>query len=188
MIGLKRGTVRLVEHQKIWAQSAAEVISELRKTLGVAALDIQHVGSTAIRSICAKPIVDIAVGVGDFAQAKLYIGELAKRQIIFRQEDIPGQLLFVKGDFQQDTRSHHIHFVIWNDPAWLDYVDFRDYLNACPEQAARYEKIKISLARQFPADRQKYTAGKQQIITELLLAARQWRRGEQASVSFIVRG
>ena len=160
----------------LWEESAAEVIADLRETLGEAALDVQHVGSTAIRSICAKPIVDIAVCVRDFAQVKLYVDGLAKRQIVLRQEDIPGQLLFVKGDFLQDTRSHHIHFVCRDDPAWQDYVDFRDYLNACPAEAARYEDVKIGLARQFPAARQEYTAGKLPIITELLQAARQWRR------------
>ena len=180
MIGLKRGTVRLEAHQALWEESAAEVIAELRETLGGVALDIQHVGSTAIRSISAKPIVDIAAGVSDLSQVLLYVEELAKRQIILRQEDIPGQLLFVKGDFQQDTRSHHIHFVRRDDPAWQNYMDFRDYLNACPEEAARYEKVKIALARQFPVSRQEYTAGKQAIITELLHAARHWRRETQA--------
>ena len=175
MIGLKRGTVRLEAHQELWEASAAEVIAELRETLGAAAADIQHVGSTAIRSICAKPIVDIAVGVRDLPSVKLFVEKLAKRQIILRQEDIPGQLLFVKGDFLQDTRSHHIHFVCRDDPAWQNYLNFRDYLNAHPEQAARYEKVKIGLALQFPASRQEYTAGKQAIIAELLLAARKWR-------------
>ncbi len=176
MIGLKRGTVRLEPHQEQWELSAAEVQQDLREVLGDAAVDIQHVGSTAIRSISAKPIVDIAVGIRDLAQGKLLAEKLSQRQIILRQEDIPGQLLFVKGDFAQDTRSHHIHFVRWNDPAWIDYIDFRDYLNACPEQAARYEKVKIKLARKFPAGRQEYTAGKQRIIAELLRSARQWRR------------
>lgn len=185
MIGLKRGTVRLESHQDLWVLEAKEVIKDLREVLGDIALEIQHVGSTAIRSICAKPIVDIAVGVRDLAEVKPLTEVLAKRQIIFRQEDIPGQLLFVKGDFPQDTRSHHIHVVRWNDPAWIDYIDFRDYLNASANEAARYEKVKIKLARQFPAARQEYTAGKQRIIAELLRSARQWRRQTEGCARLI---
>ena len=185
MIGLKRGTVRLESHQDLWELEAQEVIKDLREVPGDIALEIQHVGSTAIRSICAKPIVDIAVGVRDLAEVKPLTEVLAKRQIILRQEDIPGQLLFVKGDFSQDTRSHHIHFVRWNDPAWIDYIDFRDYLNANANEAARYEKVKIKLARRFPASRQEYTAGKQRIIAELLRSARQWRRQTEGCTRLI---
>ena len=63
MIGLKRGTVELVPYQEDWQRSAMEVMSELKEILGNTAIAIQHIGSTAIRSIHAKPIIDIAVGV-----------------------------------------------------------------------------------------------------------------------------
>ena len=66
MIGLKSGTVKLVQHQEEWHENAENVISVLKQLLGDTALDIQHVGSTAICSIHAKPIIDIVVGVTDF--------------------------------------------------------------------------------------------------------------------------
>ena len=66
MIGLKRGTVKLCEHEKEWEIEAQNTISRLKKILGNVANDIQHVGSTAIPSIKAKPIIDIAVAVDDF--------------------------------------------------------------------------------------------------------------------------
>ena len=65
MIGLKSGTVKLVQHQEEWHENAENVISVLKQLLGDTALDIQHVGSTAICSIHAKPIIDIAVAVHD---------------------------------------------------------------------------------------------------------------------------
>ena len=62
-IGLKRGTVRLAEHDPEWEQLARETIGRLRCVLGSVAKDIQHVGSTSIPGIKAKPIIDIAVAV-----------------------------------------------------------------------------------------------------------------------------
>ena len=66
MLGLKRGTVKLVPHEEAWEREAEETIRRLRTLLGDAAADIRHVGSTAIPGIMAKPIVDIAVAAEDF--------------------------------------------------------------------------------------------------------------------------
>ncbi len=66
MIGLKRGTVRLYDHEKEWEIEAQNTISRLREILGDVIKDIQHVGSTSILSIKAKPIIDIALAVDDF--------------------------------------------------------------------------------------------------------------------------
>lgn len=77
-------------------------------------IDAQHIGSTAITSIQAKPIIDIVVGVRSLSEIKSKIEQLQEKEIIFRGEDVKGQLLFVMGDFEKDTRTHHIHVVEWN--------------------------------------------------------------------------
>ena len=66
MIGLKRGTVKLFNHEKGWELEAQRTIFRLYKILGTVARDIQHVGSTSILAIKAKPIIDIVVAVDDF--------------------------------------------------------------------------------------------------------------------------
>ena len=66
MIGLKRGTVKLCEHEKEWELEAQNTIDRLKQILGNVIKDIAHVGSTSILSIKAKPIIDIAVAVDDF--------------------------------------------------------------------------------------------------------------------------
>ena len=65
-LGLKRGTVQLEPHDKQWDEAAIQTIKKLKSILGDDAVDIQHIGSTAIPAIKAKPIIDIAVGVTDF--------------------------------------------------------------------------------------------------------------------------
>ena len=82
MIGLKSGTVKLVQHQEEWHENAENVISVLKQLLGDTALDIQHVGSTAICSIHAKPIIDIVVGVTDFDRIISYNEQLRKESFI----------------------------------------------------------------------------------------------------------
>ena len=63
MLGLKKGTVKLESHKKDWEKNASDIITLLWSILNHAAVDIQHVGSTAIRKIHAKPIIDIVVGL-----------------------------------------------------------------------------------------------------------------------------
>lgn len=176
MIGLKRGTVELLPHQSEWEDVAAETIMLLKASLIDVAIDIQHVGSTAIQNVCAKPIIDIAVGVRTLDSIKPYIELLGKNGIIFRKEDVKEQLLFVIGDFEKEFRTHHIHVVEWNSVAWNNYINFRDYLNAFPEYAKEYDDLKKRLALEFANNRESYTAGKHELINKILKQAYLWKR------------
>ena len=102
--------------------------------------------------------------------------ELKKADIVFRFDERPEQLLFVMGDFAKDTRSHHIHVVLYGSDEWNNYINFRDYLNSNMEAAKKYETVKLRLAEQYPGDRIAYTDGKQEVIDRLLEEARVWKR------------
>lgn len=175
MIGLKRGTVELISHQADWENEANKIILLLKSIFKEAAVDIQHVGSTAIRSICAKPIIDIAVGMEKVNDIKPYMELLSEKGVMFCKEDVQGQLLFVIGDFEKDIRTHHIHVVKWGSDDWKNYINFRDYLNAFPEYAKEYDKLKKKLALSFSDERGIYTLGKQALISKLLEQAYLWR-------------
>ena len=171
-IGLKRGTVRLEPHDTAWDASAKEIIDIMRSVLGADAVDIQHVGSTSIPSIVAKPIVDIAVGVRAFGDMRKHDAALAERGIHFRKEELGDQLLYVMGT--DEARTHFIHVVLLDGEAWRNYISFRDYLNAHPDAAREYGDIKRALAKQYPDDRESYLAGKAPLIERLLREARVW--------------
>ena len=175
MIGLKRGTVALFPHQPLWEDVASDTIAMLHAVLRDTAIDIQHIGSTSIQHICAKPIIDRVVGVRALEFISPYIEPLAKKGVIFRKEDVKEQLLFVMGDFEQDTRTHHIHIVEWNGIAWNNYINFRDYLNAFPEYAKEYDALKKQLAMKFADNREMYTAGKHEWIDRILRQAYIWK-------------
>lgn len=173
MIGLKRGTVELVPHQKEWGENAENAVRLLKQILGDTAIDIQHVGSTAIFLIHAKPIIDIAVAVYDLNDILPHVGVLKQHNIIFRGEIISGEILFVMGD--DEIRTHHIHIVKWNGAEWNNYINFRDYLNTYPEKAKIYDNCKQKLAMQYSNDRKSYTAGKEEIIKRFIAEANVWK-------------
>ena len=173
MLGLKRGTVALLPHQTVWEENAKNTIALLWTVLDGVAVDIQHVGSTAIRHIHAKPIIDLAVGVRNLDDITPLISRLEEIGVIYRNEDHPGQQLFVMGDFENEIRTHHIHVVEVSNPAWRNYILFRDYLNDHPEKAALYNTLKQKLFAKHADNRGAYTLGKQELISELLKEAAQ---------------
>lgn len=139
---LKRGTVQLVPHDKYLDKTATQTIETLKSILGDDAIDIQHIGSTAIPAIKAKPIIDIVVGVTDFDRIMLHNEQLRRKGIFYQDSDVECQLLYVMGDMEADIRTHHIHIVKWNGTEWKNYIHFRDYLKANENMALQYENLK----------------------------------------------
>lgn len=175
MLGLQRGTVMLCPHDPKWDTAAAQTICQLKAIFGTVAEDIQHIGSTSISTISAKPILDIAVAVGNFNAVTPLFPALESHGFIHRPQcDDAGQFLLVCGDFSADTRTHHIHIVKSGSTEWRNYLNFRDYLRAFPGKAQNYEQLKASLADRFPQDRKAYTAGKAELIQRILRDAAGW--------------
>lgn len=167
-LGLKRGTVELEPHDKQWDEIAVQTIKTLKSILGDDVIDIQHIGSTAILTIKAKPIIDIAVGVTDFDKVMLHNEQLQKKGIFYSGSDVECQLLYVMGDMENDTRTHHIHIVKWNGTEWKNYIHFRDYLNANENMALMYQNLKEELESKYADDRAAYTRGKKDMIDNIL--------------------
>ncbi len=182
MIGLKRGTVALYPHETAWEDEARRTMARLCDILGPAVRDIAHVGSTSIRSIKAKPIIDIAVAVDDFGDMLAHEAALRAAGFYYRpdsQKDLPEQLLFACGSYYDgtgDLQTHFIHAVKTDSREWRDYINFRDYMNAVPGAAKAYEALKVELAERAPVDegRAKYLAGKHGFIVRALAAAMAW--------------
>ena len=177
MLGLKRGTVRLYPHETAWEAEAEHTIIMLQKLLGDDAKEIQHVGSTAVPAICAKPIIDIALAVNSFDDVMKHLPKLQAAGFYYRaQNNISGQKLFACGSFYDgtgDLQTHLIHVVLTDSEQWRDYILFRDYLNQHADTAKAYESLKLSLAEAAPVDagRVKYLQGKKDFIAAVLRKA-----------------
>ena len=175
-IGLKKGTVVLEKHQKIWEENAIDTIASLFKIFKGTEVKIEHVGSTAVRSIKAKPIIDIVIGTDDFEKILEKDGQLKKEGFILRQDERPEQLLYVRGDLDDDFITHHIHVVLIDSSQWHNYLNFRDYLNSNAEVAKEYESLKEELSLLYADDRKSYTEAKSEFISRLLQEAEIWRK------------
>ena len=171
-IGLKRGTVYLEDHQPEWEQNAVDTISDIQLALNGIDADIRHIGSTAVKTIKAKPIIDIAIAVNDLDEVLARNNALAEYGIIFRFDERPENLLYVKGNFTEDTRTHHIHVVLKNSDKWKNYICFTDYLNDNIQAAKEYEALKLELQKKYGNDRVAYTDAKAELISRLTAEAR----------------
>jgi GrpB-like predicted nucleotidyltransferase (UPF0157 family) len=173
MIGLARGTVKLYDHQAEWEAIAKGTIDKLKEIFGTGATDIQHVGSTSIVHIKAKPIIDIAVAVKDFDKVLALVPVLEKSGFYHRaQNDDEPQIFFSCDGEIENTRTHHIHVVKAGSKEWLDYICFRDYLNAHYATAKEYEQLKLQLMEQHKNNRAAYTEVKTEFINKVLSVAR----------------
>lgn len=171
MIGLKRGSVRILPYDAGWADRGVYYCESLKKALGEYVIAVEHVGSTSVPGLSAKPIIDIAVAVESFRDE--IIARIENAGYIHRPDgDNAGQLLFVDG--KDEWRMAHIHVVRHMSMEWRNYINFREYLKAFPEQKAAYMALKISLAEQYPNDREQYTSAKADFITFTLRKAMVW--------------
>lgn len=177
-IGLKHGVVELADHNPEWEVIAHKTIGRLWRILGAAAQDIQHVGSTAVRSIKAKPIIDIAVAVDDFGDVERLTPSLESEGFLRRHWETDEQMLFAIGDYSRPDGlvTHFIHVVKTDSSDWHNYINFRNYLNFNLSVAKAYEALKIKLATESPLDkgRVKYLAGKRDFILQTLRDAKKW--------------
>ncbi len=168
MLGLKKGTVQVVAHDPGWPGLFEQEQRVLHEHIGHLVLDIQHVGSTAVPGLDAKPIIDIAVAVASVAvipQCRQPLGALGYIDRGDAGQD--GGYLFVK-ESAADVRTHHLHVVAIDDPQWRNYLLLRDRLRADETLRTRYAQFKRALQTQFAQDRTGYTAAKHDFIRGLL--------------------
>lgn len=166
MIGLRRGTVKLVRHQSSWHKLFIREARRLQTVPDV--VEVQHIGSTAIPGLRAKPIIDILVGVRSIHgfRKQLHrvtvLGYTKKAKITFPNR----RFFFTKGP--ETRRTIHLHIQRYNGAKWKQAVFFRDWLIAHPRARADYEELKLRLAHRHGQDRATYTKGKKLYIQSIL--------------------
>ncbi len=163
MEGVKRYEVELKEHNPAWEQEFSETKLELQNALHDVIIDIQHVGSTAIPSISAKPILDIAIllrCINDEAVKKLETLGYDYRGA--REDNVNYHLFVLRAP--GEISLHHIHCYDKADKGFEKLVAFRDYMNKNPQCALEYNKLKKRLAEKYRDNRPLYTSGKAEFI------------------------
>jgi GrpB-like predicted nucleotidyltransferase (UPF0157 family) len=114
MLGVKDKRVRLEPHSEEWVEIAKETIDKLKGILGDLVVDIQHVGSTSVVGLMAKPIIDIEVGVTSIQAVMDLIPILEEKGFFFRPlTSNEGHILFACRDFSNGMDTHYIHVVVY---------------------------------------------------------------------------
>jgi GrpB-like predicted nucleotidyltransferase (UPF0157 family) len=164
VLGLEKGTVRLVSHTERWAALYRDEEAGLGAALEGVLIDIQHFGSTSIPGIHAKPILDILAAVRNRDDV---LGRRPQLQALgyafVPGAGVPGHHVFGKGE----PRTHLLHVVEHGSRNWAENLWFRDRLRADPALAAEYDALQLRLAEAYSADRRRYTAEKSAFIQRI---------------------
>ncbi len=140
---------------------------------GVAVL-VEHVGSTAVPGLAAKPVIDVDVVVSDRRDVPRAVAALESIGHRHRGDlGVPGREAF---DPLPGLPEHHLYLVVRGSPAHRDHIDLREHLRTHPRDAERYAAEKRRLAPLLATDREAYADGKAWLVRELLAAARRTDR------------
>ena len=169
LLGLKRGELRVFPYREEWKTLFEIEKRDIKKAIGDYIEDIQHVGSTSIPGMPAKPILDIAIAVKDFEEARVCIEPLCGMGYTFKGENgIPRRHYFLKGE----PCTHHIHLLEKDSGEWEKLILFRDYLRSNQNTAEEYKELKRDLLQRLQGDRKAYQAAKSDFVEAVIRKSR----------------
>jgi GrpB-like predicted nucleotidyltransferase (UPF0157 family) len=165
VIGLRDGTVLVRAYTTDWPRLFREERERLQACIGDLVRDIQHIGSTAVPGLDAKPVLDIGVAVDSFEGAFSCIPLLESIGYVYEGElGIPRRHYFWKGR----PRTHQLHMNERRSDDWKRTIAFRDTLRRRADLALAYAALKRDLARKHPENLAAYTEGKTPFIEDVL--------------------
>lgn len=160
------------DYDPAWQASFETEKMLLNNVLKGVALNIEHIGSTAVPGLASKPIVDILTEVGSFSELDKMNAQMAAIGYKSKGENgIPGRRYFQKGDV---LRTHHLHVYQSGDPNLDRHLAFRDYLRNHGEVVKMYEILKRNLAKRFENEKEKYQDGKSEFVSKYQKLALDW--------------
>lgn len=167
-LGLESKTVRVVPYDDRWPPLfEAEAIRIVDAVTGarLPELTLEHVGSTSVPGLAAKPILDVAAGYSTGTDPLTYVAVFESLGYAYRGNGgLPGREFFRRGAL----RSHHLHLVERHGIHWLRYLRFRDTLRADAAIRDAYADLKRSLALRYPRDREAYILAKTEFVEGVL--------------------
>ena len=166
MSNVRRELVRLMPYNPEWATTGALVKREITSVLGPVAIEIAHIGSTAVPGMKARPIIDIAVAVRSFDKIPQYYDELLLLGYNHKGDTDSENQIFLSA--QKNHFNIYIHIVIHGKTLWNSYVSFCDCLKRDKETREKYEQLKVSLANRHAFDRRAYSMGKGEFVRRTL--------------------
>jgi GrpB-like predicted nucleotidyltransferase (UPF0157 family) len=167
------GRIVVSDYDPNWPAQFETERRAVARAFGAIALTIEHVGSTAVPGLAAKPIIDLLVGVTDVGTARHRVEAMRSIGYTYMSEYrawLPGEMLYRKGP--PGPWTHHVHVMEPSSPRWDELVLVRDYLRAHREIAAAYGELKKALAVLFEDDIEGFRDAKRPFLAEVLRRAR----------------
>jgi GrpB-like predicted nucleotidyltransferase (UPF0157 family) len=127
---------------------------------------IEHVGSTAVPGLDAKPVIDVMAGVFSLEASRDAVNVLERNGYSYAEYRTDVMHWLCKPSLA--FRTHHLHLVPYNSQLWKERLAFRDCLRSHPDLAREYAELKYRLAEQYRFDREAYTEAKSEFIQRLL--------------------
>lgn len=161
----------LTEHKEYWKDFYFEEVQRVKKFLPNDGVQISHIGSTAIKNIWAKPIVDILLEIPETVSMETVKNILSDNGYFCMTEE-DRRKSFNRGYTDEGfaEKVFHLHLRYWGDN---DELYFRDYLNENPDVAKQYEELKLSLWKQYEHNRDAYTDAKTEFVKEYTIKAKE---------------
>ncbi len=159
--------VIVLPYDENWKNEFEKIRHELSEALGELALSIEHVGSTSVQGLSAKPIIDIDVVINDTSLLNDIIASL--QSIGYKHEGdlgIPGREAF-KYDGKEHLMKHHLYVCAKDSLELKRHISFRDYLKSHPEAISEYSRTKEEGALLYPYDIDKYIEYKSPFIERI---------------------
>ncbi|WP_442598769.1 GrpB family protein [Neobacillus sp. D3-1R] len=172
--------VRLSEFSEEWALRFQDEVQILQSIFGDEIQRFEHFGSTSVRGLKAKPVIDMMCIVKDIDKIDTFNDRMASLGYdVAGDWGIAGRRLFRKGG---EERTHHIHFYQFDNPQIERHIIFRDYLRAHPEEVARYSQFKEELTQRFNLTSD-YSPAKKPFVSEMEKRATRWFSEQQSKMN-----
>jgi GrpB-like predicted nucleotidyltransferase (UPF0157 family) len=166
-LGLRRGEVLVAAYDPAWPQLFVQEKQRLLSALAPYVTKIEHVGSTSVPGLAAKPLIDMIAAVRLLDDYKKLIAPLRSLDYEFMPKRVFEDRVFLpKGP--RSNRTHHLSIVVYGGKQWQETLLFRDSLISHETIRKDYEKLKRDLAKKFPQDRAAYTKAKDDFIKATL--------------------
>lgn len=176
-------SVAVIPYSNDWPQQFSRIRAELTGVFSGEAIQVEHIGSTAVPSLAAKPVIDVLLGADTLdaieARAKA-LGRCGYQYISKYERELPTRRYFTKAGTSISLRTH-LHAVVIGSQLWQEHIAFRDALRSDGSLRAQYQSLKIELANKFSQDKASYTAAKEPFIRSALNSLQQ---GWGADTSF----
>ncbi|MBO5110009.1 MAG: GrpB family protein [Clostridia bacterium] len=167
---MRSKSVEVVPYSYTWAESYELIKAELLAAVGDFILGIEHVGSTAVEGLSAKPCIDIDIIIEDYSMLDTVINQLATIGYVHEGDlGIKDREAF-KYTNKPHLENHHLYVCPKSSNELHRHITFRNYLKTHPEAVVKYSKIKEEAAKLFPNDIDQYIAYKTPCIEELYAA------------------